>query len=249
MTGDRVAHPLLIGIANIKMSTRLKLSLNSFMLMALLLVPKFIHEKKHMRGVLEGRLIHQCLDIVLEPVKTAACLGIMMSDPNSHSRYCFTPLAGYIADTPEAAMLAAVGGKTSLVTMAMFKQFGDPFQHELRTGSTTLAQLHVVRSRADLQDIEGFFREAQKFRLNGIYKPFWRNILMSCPSRFLTPEVLHYFHKMFWDHDVKWCVHAVGGSELDFQFSVLQPIAGFQHFKGGISKLKQVTGAVHQDVQ
>ena len=167
MTGDRVAHPLLIGLANIKMSTRLKLSLNSFMLTALLPVPKFIHEKKRMRGVLEDRLIHQCLDIVLEPIKAAARLGIMMSDPDGHNCYCFTPLAGYIVDIPEAAMLAAVGAKTSLVTMAMYKQFGDSFRHEPRTGSTTLAQLHVVRSRADPQDIEVFFREAQKFCLNG----------------------------------------------------------------------------------
>ena len=245
MTGDRIAHPLLIGIANIKMSTCLKLSSNSFMLTALLPVPKFIHEKKHMCGILEDRLIHQCLDIILKPVKTAAHLGIMMSDPDGHNWYCFTPLAGYIVDTPEAAMLAAVGGKTSPVTMAMYKQFGDPFRHKPRTGSMTLAQLCVVKLRADPQDIEAFFREAQKFCLNGVHEPFWRNILLSCPSHFLTPEVLHYFHKMFWDRDVKWCVHAIGSSELDFQFSVLQPVAGFRHFKGGISKLKQVTGSVH----
>ena len=110
-----------------------------------------------MCGVLEDRLIHQCLDIVLELVKTAARLGIMMSDPDGHNRYCFTPLAGYIMDTPEAAMLAAVGGKTSPVTMAMYKQFSDPFRHEPRTGSMTLAQLCIVKSRADPQDIEAFF--------------------------------------------------------------------------------------------
>ena len=71
MTGDHVAHPLLIGIANIKMSTCLKLSSNAFMLTALLPVPKFVHENKCMHGVLEDRLIHQCLNIVLKPVKTA----------------------------------------------------------------------------------------------------------------------------------------------------------------------------------
>ena len=112
MTGDHVAHPLLIGITNIKMSTRLKLSSNAFMLTALLPVPKFVHENKRMCGVLEDRLIHQCLDIVLEPVKTATRLSVMMSDPDGHSRYCFTPLAGYITDMLEAAMLAAVGEAT-----------------------------------------------------------------------------------------------------------------------------------------
>ena len=129
--------------------------------------------------------------------------------------------------------------------MAMYKQFGDPFQHEPRTASTTLTQISVVKSKVDPQDIQGFFQEAQKFCLNGIHEPFWRDMLLSCPGHFLIPEVLHHFHKKFWDHDCKWCIHAVGASELDFWFSVLQPVAGLWHFKGGISKLKQVTGQVH----
>ncbi|KAG2737030.1 hypothetical protein P692DRAFT_201689814, partial [Suillus brevipes Sb2] len=37
--------------------------------------------------------------------------------------------------------------------------------------------------------------------------------------------------------------------ELDFRFSVLQPITGFRYFHGGISKLKQVTGRTQRDIQ
>lgn len=249
LCGGRVAHPLLISLANIKMSTRLKLSSRSFMLTALLPVPKFVHKIKCMRGVLEDRLIHQCLDIILEPVKKAAELGIMLPDAKGDLYYCFTPVAGYIADTPEAAMVACVGGKTSPVTMAMYKQFGDPFRHEPRTATTTLAQLSVVESKADPDDLPAFFREAQRFRLNGVSKPFWRDFPLSCPSIFITPELLHYLHKEFWDHDVQWCLNIIGEEELDFRFSVLQPTVGSRHFKGGISKLKQVTGRVHRDVQ
>ncbi|KAG1812779.1 uncharacterized protein BJ212DRAFT_1233943, partial [Suillus subaureus] len=40
MTGDRVAHPLLISLTNIHMSTRLKSSSNTFVLTALLPVLK-----------------------------------------------------------------------------------------------------------------------------------------------------------------------------------------------------------------
>ncbi|KAG1763520.1 hypothetical protein EDD22DRAFT_952245 [Suillus occidentalis] len=107
MMGDRVTHPLLISLANICMSTQLKSSLNAFVLIALLSVPKFIYKKKHMRGVLEDHLIHECLDIVLCPLKVAAHKGIILSDPVRHSCYCFTPLTSYIVDTPEAMMLAA----------------------------------------------------------------------------------------------------------------------------------------------
>jgi hypothetical protein len=249
MTGDRVAHPLLISLANIHMSTRLKSSSNAFVLTALLPVPKFIHKKKRMRGVLEDRLIHECLNIVLHPLKQAAREGVMLSDPVGHSRYCFTPLASYIVDTPEAMMLSTVGGKTSPVTMAMYKQFGDPFRHEPRTKSTTLAQLRVVRTRADPDDIEAFFREAQKFRLNGVSEPFFEDWVLSEPSHFFTPETLHHIHREFYDHDLKWLVCAVGDTELDFRFAVLQPITGFRHFHGGISKLKQVTGRAQRDIQ
>ena len=58
LTGDRVAHPLLISLANIKMDTQLKLSSQAFLLAALLPVPKFVHNNKQMKGVLEACLIH-----------------------------------------------------------------------------------------------------------------------------------------------------------------------------------------------
>ena len=107
----------------------------------------------------------------------------------------------------------------------------------------------AVSLKADPFDIEAYFREAQKFRLSGVNMPFWRNYPLSCPSWFLTPEMLHIFHKKFWDHDCKWCINTLGTAEIDFRFSVLQPIIGLCHFKGGISLLKQVMGRTHQDVQ
>ncbi|KAG1884486.1 uncharacterized protein F5891DRAFT_971192 [Suillus fuscotomentosus] len=200
MTGDRVAHPLLISLANIGMSTRLKSSSNAFVLTALLPIPKFIYKKKRMRGVLEDRLIHECLDIVLRTLKLAAREGVMLSDPP-------------------------------------------------RTRATTLSQLDIARSKADPNDIEIFFREAQKFRLNGVNAPFWMDWVLSDPSHFLTPEFLHLIHREFYDHDAKWLICAVGDTEIDFRFSVLQAVTGFRHFHGGISKLKQVTGRTQRDIQ
>jgi len=54
---------------------------------------------------------------------------------------------------------------------------------------------------------------------------------------------------MSWDHDTKWCIEALGGEEIDFRFSVLHPHVGYRQFNEGISKLKQVTGREHRDVQ
>ncbi|KAG0692317.1 hypothetical protein DFH29DRAFT_1008887 [Suillus ampliporus] len=201
LTGDCVAHPLLISLANICMNTWMKPSSNSFLLTALLLVPKFIHKNKCLQGVMMDHLKHQCLDIVLAPLKQTARHGVMLSDPVGDSHYCYTGLASYIVDTPEAMMLSTIGGKTSLITMAMYKQFGDSFRHEPQMKSTTLAQLAVVRTRADPADVQGFFCKAQKFRLNGVDKPFWRDWPLAEPSHFFTPEPLHHLHREFWDHD------------------------------------------------
>jgi len=41
----------------------------------------------------------------------------------------------------------------------------------------------------------------------------------------------------------------LGEQEIDFHFSVLQPHIGFRHFKGRVSKLKQVMGCEHCNIQ
>lgn len=96
MTGNRMAHPLLISLANLRMNFRMKSSKHAFLLSALLPVPSFIHQTKLYRGQLGDRLIHECFSFILEPLKTAASIGIMMSDPLGCRRFCFTPLAAYI---------------------------------------------------------------------------------------------------------------------------------------------------------
>jgi Plavaka transposase len=249
MTGGRVAHPLLISLANLFMDFRTKATNHSFLLLALLPVPKFIHKDQKIRGVLENRLIHECLDFILKPLKKAAEIGIMMSDPLGFLRYTFTPIAAYIVDTPEAAALSGVGGKTSHLTLASYKEFGDPFQHPPRTASTTLKQLHTIENCVPPWDLAMYKKEAARYRLNGVHRPFWRDWPLSDPSIFLTPEPLHHWHKMFWDHDAQWCIRALGSGEIDFRFSVLHPHTGFRHFQEGISKLKQVTGREHRDMQ
>jgi hypothetical protein len=166
-----------------------------------------------------------------------------------------------MVDTPEAAMLAGVAGKTSHLTMADYRKFGDPVRQEPRTASTTLSQLAELAKTLHPLDLPVYVPAAKAVRLNGVHLPFWRDWflqsppgaptqhLVADPSRFLTPEPLHHLHKQFWDHDMKWSIHVVGADELDFRFSTLQPIVGFKHFKDGVSALKQVTGRIHRDLE
>ncbi|KAH9025794.1 hypothetical protein EDB85DRAFT_1893708 [Lactarius pseudohatsudake] len=167
MTGRHMAHLLLMSLANLLMDFCMKGTNHAFLLLALLPVPKFIHKDSKTCGVLENCMVHECLDFILTPLKKATQFGIMMLDPLGSLRYVFTPLASYIVDVAEAIVLTSVGRKTSHVTMASHKQFGDPFQHEPRTALTSLAQLHTLEA-----------------------KPFWRDWPRSEPSKFLTPSPL-----------------------------------------------------------
>ncbi|KAI5987694.1 hypothetical protein EDD15DRAFT_2389474 [Pisolithus albus] len=187
MCGGKVAHPLLISLANIKMKVRNKGCSHAFLLLALMPIPQFIHPVRRMCRVLEERLFHQCLDIVLEPLKQAARLA------------------------------------------------------------TTLAQLASIE--CDVLDVDQYFAACERFRLNGVSHPFWRDWPLAEPSEFLTPESLHEWHCQFWDHDIRWCKHALGATELDFRFSIIPRITGIAHFPNGITKLKQVGGRAQRDIQ
>ena len=255
MTGDRSAHPLLITIANIDSAVRSSTSSHALKLLALIPVPKFFGIKKGLSGILENRLIHLCLDFITAPLKIAARNGAWMSDYAGHIRKCFTPLAAYIADTPEAAALTGVAGKTSHLTMASFKEFGDPFRHPPRMATDILASLNILSHHFNPSDIGVYTTNArQLFRLNGVDLPFWRDWklpdeTLPNPSQLFPIEILHHLHKSFWDHDVKWITRAIGDRELDTRFSLLQPRSGYRHFSSGISALKQVTGREHRDIQ
>ena len=87
MYGGRVTHPLLISLANIRMKVRNKASLHAFLSLVLMPIPRFLHSTTRMHSVLEVQLFHHCPNIILKPLKIAACIGRMMSDPIGNLRY------------------------------------------------------------------------------------------------------------------------------------------------------------------
>ena len=89
----------------------------------------------------------------------------------------------------------------------------------------------------------------QDVGLNGVHQPFWRDWGNADPSYFLTPDALHPWHKFIFNHPLKWIINIMGGDELDRRMAALQPHVGVWHWQNGISKLKQVTGREHRDLQ
>ena len=141
MTGNRMAHPLLISLANIDPDIRSKGSLHAHVLLALLPIASFLHPKTRIRSLLSDRLVHESLDFVLRLLKIAASIGIMMSDPIGSLRYCFTPLVAYIADTPEQCLLLCISPKASPVSTVTHKEFRDSSLHPPRTATKTLGDI------------------------------------------------------------------------------------------------------------
>ncbi|KAI6124036.1 hypothetical protein EDD16DRAFT_1691358 [Pisolithus croceorrhizus] len=162
-----------------------------------------------MKSVLSDCLYHHCLDIVVKPLKIAAQIGIMLSDPLGNSWYCYTSLASCIA-----------------ITLSCIESI-DINPNNLLT----------------------YFEACGEHQLNGVALPFWRDWPLSNPTYFLTPKVLHTFFWFSYNHNVTWCIHAIGPTEIDFHFSILQPITNHWHFATGITKLKQVTGRTQHDLQ
>lgn len=106
MCGGKVVHPLLISLANTSMTVQNKASSHAFLLLEVMSIPEFLNKMPRMCLLLEARLFHQCLDIVLKPLKQAAQFGCTIPDLLGNQHYCFMPLVSYIADTPEACLVA-----------------------------------------------------------------------------------------------------------------------------------------------
>ncbi|KAI5981111.1 hypothetical protein EDD15DRAFT_2560938 [Pisolithus albus] len=82
----------------------------------------------------------------------------------------------------------------------------------------------------------------------GVQLPFWRDWRFSNPSIFLVGELLHFGHKMFFDHPFKWCKELLGHDEIDARFRIQHKRIGARHFDG-VSQVNQMTGRDHRDLQ
>ncbi|KAI6094390.1 hypothetical protein EDD16DRAFT_1787737 [Pisolithus croceorrhizus] len=207
MTGNIEMHPLFLTIANINLKVCMKVMSHAWACIAYMPTLDFIMNSEF-HSVLEAHVWHHCVDIICTGLKLAACTSTFMSDPNNATQYCFTPLAAYTADLPEQLMISCVTMLVSPVTTAEKTQFGDVF-----------------------------LPEAKKQKLSSVQLPFWQDWQFSNLVIFLIGELLHFGHKMFFDHPFKWCKELLGHDEIDAQYCI-------QH-----KHVNQMTGCEHCDLQ
>ncbi|KAG6369754.1 hypothetical protein JVT61DRAFT_13625 [Boletus reticuloceps] len=249
MSGNHMVHPLLISLANIDADIRSQGALHGHLLLTLLPVPSFIHKTSRVRGLLSDRLFYQCLDFILRPLKVAATVGVMMSDPVGNLCYCYMLLVAYVADTPEQGLITCTSTRASSISNVLYHQFGDNVLYPNCTADQTRNKIHTICSECSPDDYIKFLKYAKIYGLNGVDVPFWVNWPLSSPARFLLPEILHHLHRFFFNHDLQWCITALGSDEINYCYMLIQTLVGYRAFKEGISKLKQVTGWDHRSMQ
>ncbi|KAG1876683.1 hypothetical protein DFJ58DRAFT_909883 [Suillus subalutaceus] len=106
-TGSLEMHPTFLTLGNIHSEVRMKATSHAWACIVYIPVPEYIVNSEFC-GLLEARVWHKCMDLVLEKLKVAAEVGEFMVDTMGCRRYAFTPLAAHIADLPEQIMIACV---------------------------------------------------------------------------------------------------------------------------------------------
>jgi hypothetical protein len=77
---------------------------------------------------------------------------------------------------------------------------------------------------------------------NGVFEGFLWDWVVTEPLHLFRPETLHVVDKKNMDEDTKWVMFAVGESEIDLHFTVLQAVRRIWDFAEGMSKVEEVTG-------
>ena len=136
-TGNQQAHPVYLSIGNIHSDIRNKSTNHALILLALLPIPEFKYQIPEIQAALKHRLFHFCLAKITQPLKDAAKEGVFLTDPYGCIHHCFTLLASYMVDYPEACDIACVINYTSPVSTASWEMLGSPEQQDPCLGTGT----------------------------------------------------------------------------------------------------------------
>ncbi|KAG1821369.1 hypothetical protein EV424DRAFT_1472331 [Suillus variegatus] len=243
--GDQEVWPVYLTLGNISKDVRRQPSKHTAVLIAYLPVMKLECFSRETRSLECYQLFHYCVSQVLEPLISAGNDGIEVTCPDHKVRRMHPIVAAYVADFPEQYLVACcMENRCPKCTMGRNERGGMTKSGVHKQDST----LENLRLHQDGEMSNGQFEG--ELGLQAIYSPFWATLphhdIFSC----ITPDILHQLHKgVFKDHLISWCSEIIGEEELDAHFKAMTLYSGLQHFKKGISKWKQWTGANYRELQ
>ncbi|KAG1819057.1 uncharacterized protein BJ212DRAFT_1446201 [Suillus subaureus] len=172
-------HLVFLTIGNIDSDICSKATLRAWRCIAYMPIAKFRVHPDY-QSILQARLWHKCMDLVLASLKATALDGCFMPDPSRYIHYVFTPLIAHVCDLPEASMIVAVMKNTSPLTMAVQGDFGDGTLHPPRTGKHMLQCIVDISHKVDPWDLDKFQKAAKAVNLSRVHMLYWHDWIYTC---------------------------------------------------------------------
>lgn len=259
-SGDVAAHAVYMSLANLDKSMRANISENTWVLVAY--IPKskfkhtmadFEHRPKDVRakllGTLNRRLFHRCMEIVTRSLRREK--PHYATDPEGNVRSVLYELAAYIADLEEQWLVAGLGGSTCPHCACDPTHLGDAECSPPQSPSDILRTIKKIKRQywaayGRSPSLEEFVNLAGQHHLNGVDKPFWKSLPRLNIFEALSPDLLHGFHKFFYDHIYKFNLTGMGRTEYDARVHSQLRFAGDRTFSHGVSHISQMTGMEHR---
>jgi hypothetical protein len=208
--------------------------------------------RRKLLGVLNRRLFHRCMEIITRPLRRTEPHPVV--DPEGNIRSVLYELTGYIADLEEQWLIAGIGKQTCPHCNCNAGHLGDDTYAALRTREDILDTIKKIKSDYKTAynrppSLEEFMNLSGEQHLNGVDRPFWKSLPQVDISKVLCPDVLHGFHKMFYDHIYHFNLTGMGSDEYDARVRSQVHLAGDRAFPHGVSHISQMTGIEHRALE
>ena len=183
------------------------------------------------------------MKLLLQPLVDAGQNGVEMVCADSHIRRVFPILAAFIGDHPEQCLVAGCAENQCPKCLVPVDQQGKNFQFPLCNQTQTTQTLHA---QATDQYPPKFIAEG----LHPVFSPFWAELPYTDIFLYISSDILHQLHQgIIKNHLKKWCSMLAETTHFDAHFQAMPIFPGLQHFKNGISTIRQWTGADHKELE
>lgn len=178
------------------------------------------------------------MTIITQPLRTLQ--PHMVTDCNGYVRLVVYILMLYMADLEEQYMIAGLAKDNCPHCLAGFSDLGSCSVCAPRTGDSILADIARVnavmarKGRSSPYDFH-LVTQSEKLKLCGVDSPFWSSLPFVDICRVLCQDLLHGYHKFFYDHPHQWNIETVGEREMDRRIMAQPNQVGARRFPKGKS--------------
>ena len=238
---DKVAWPVYLTIGNVSKHIHRQPMCHASILVGYLPVSKL--ETFENNSVAGYRLFHYCMRRLVQSLVAAGQEGVDMVCADGLVRQVYPVLVAFIGDHPEQCLVVCCTENQCPKCHVPANQHGTNFQFPSHNQDQTA---HILHAQATGQ----YPPESIAEGLRPIFSPFWADLPHADILTSITSDILHQLHQgIIKDHLKKWCMAITGKKMFDSRFQAMLFHPGLQHWKDGISKVRQWTRADHKQLQ